>query len=264
MRNLWGVLAFFVLFSVTSIRSRAASPSVRRVNVGSSLNFFVRNSSGSMSTTLMLAVGPGLSTPFGLQVKTAEPGRPNRISQAAIWINDAKVIQPSDFANGESNFTTTVNLNTDNIVRVEVSGPINSYLWAFFKGSPDRENAMMFNEGFREGAQSVMTKIFSSHPYLMAPYELIAVPPWTGGPEYFSPSETSATIILNGRQILSPLDFQRNTASLIRREVDLMPENTLQVRDLKGLSRGGALAVLIQGKRAPGFPGPSRLLRRRL
>jgi len=250
-------LFVFVIITAISARLFAASsdPPLRRVMLTSSFGFDVRDKSGSMSTEFMLSVQPERAAPFIVQTKTAEPGSPQRISQATIWINNVKVIQTSDFDNGVSNVTRQIKLNTDNIIRAEVSGPINSGLWALFTGALDTEHGQVFRGDYwlTEDGQDATIKKFSAHPYVKAPFEVIVMRPWLNNRTQLYPP---ATIILNGQIILSPSDMQQKYPTILTREVDLLAENTLELQNPKG-PRAHMMSIFFRGKRAPGFPGPA-------
>jgi hypothetical protein len=227
---------------------------LRRAGITSSFGFTVRDASGSVTRTFILTVWPEYSAPFKLQAKLDTP---ERITDATIWINEAKVIDSSDFANGVSEVTREVNLKAgDNIVRVEVFGPVKSGVWVFFGGTLNQATAQVFAETFyfSDDGNSI-TKTFPAHKYIVAPYELFVTRPFLN----HRPTYPPIVVILNGRQIISPSDYQQDDASFIRREVDLLGQNTLEVQNLRG-KPGTALGIKIRGKRAPKFPGPSRPL----
>jgi hypothetical protein len=127
-------------------------------------------------------------------------------------------------------------------------------LWVFVRSAPEREYAPVFRETFylSDDEQGTKTKTFPAHSYIEPPFELIVQLPWSSGEIMSLP----VTITLNGKQIYSAVDFQQN-ASSIRREIDLLWENTLEIKNLKG-KPGTAFTVLVRGKRARGYPGPAR------
>ena len=260
-RKLYFVCCFVAMVMICA-RLFAASPLDRKfrspanlasdttrghANIGDSHNFFVRNESGFMSTNFVLSVPPEIRGPFTVKTITGEPGSPRRISQATIWINDIKIIQTSDFDNGVSNPEASVKqLNTDNVVRIELIGPVNSFLWVHFRGFSEIGYRTVFNESFQLSKVATTIKTFSSHPDATAPYELIVKLPWVNGKHFSSP----ARIVLNGNNILDTFDFEQNNSSLIRRQIDLLAENSLEVENLEVTPRN-ALGILIRGRNAP-------------
>ena len=121
-------------------------------------------------------------------------------------------------------------------------------------GTPDREHARVFSEAFslRPDNEIWATKNFSANRYIDPPYEMLVI----RGAMSREVGPTPGTIILNGTESFTPTDFLEDIG-LVGHVIDLLPENKLEIRNLKG-PIGTRFSVVIRGERAPGYPGPLR------
>jgi hypothetical protein len=249
-------IACSIVFVSESLFAVSASTKPTRSLIPYSTNYFPRGE--PLSTIAVLTVPPNVRAPFNVEVKNGDPTGQRRVSHSMIWLNETAIVETADFEKGVSTVKRNVTLNTENnILRVDVAGPVGSYLWLSFNGTPDHEHVEILSqivwlgtEGFNGGL-----KIFSVNPYIDPPFEIIVVQPALGSELVPVP----VTITLNGNQILAPSDFQQN-ATIIRREIDLLRENNkLEIESVKGSVVPPGFGVQIRGKRTPQFPGPGRL-----
>ena len=246
-----------IVFVSESLLAASASTKPNRSLIPYSSNYFPRGE--PLSTIVVLTVPPNVRAPFNSDVKNGDPTGQRRVSHSMIWLNETAIVETADFEKSVSTVKRNVKLNTENnILRVDVAGPVGSYLWISITGTPDHEHVEILSQIVWLGIEGLngRLKIFSVNPYIDPPFEIIVIQPALGSEVVPVP----VTITLNEKQILAPSDFQQN-ATIIRREIDLLREkNKLEIESVKGSVVPPGFAVQIRGKRTPQFPGPGRPL----
>jgi len=250
-------IACSVVFVPESLLAASANTKPTRSLVPYSTNYFPKGE--PLSTITVLTVPPNLRAPFNIEVRNGNPSGQRRVSHSMIWLNETPIVETADFEKGVSTIKRNVTLNTENnIVRVDLAGPVGSYLWISITGTPDHEHVAILSQIVWLGLEEFNRRltIFSVNPYIDPPFEITVVQPALGSEVVPVP----VTITLNGKRILAPSDFQQNV-QIIRREIDLLRENNkLEIESVKGSVVPPGFGVQIRGKRTPQFPGPLRPL----